>query len=418
MSEYTSYYLYQRYEKRGDQGWIPTYPNTLSIDGDGTMPLVVKEEDDPQCGYVPIIIPQYEWRLVSGYICDECDDRQYRWYTVSTFCDGDNKYAHQKKQYSTDGIIWTDVSPEVTQDVILEYNSEDCTIQYRWVESGTTCIGLDKYQNNILQVSYDYAETWENVNPPEYSASTLIETDSLDCGYIPPIPTLLNGDKWAAYYENGTTFRAQCDRTSAITQGEIPSNGLVSVAVSNCVSEIQEGAFMGTSLQAIRIDNNYCDLYYSVFNGCSDLVSVNIPSMMTYIPQQLFWRCTRLKSVSIPNSVTEISDWAFRNCGITSITIPDSVTDIAMSAFTECYSLTSVTIGSGVIVIWQGAFNRCNNLSSITINATTPPYLRNSTIGVFDNTNNCPIYVPAASVDAYKQHKDWSKYASRIIAII
>ena len=126
MSEFSSYYLYQRYEKRGDQPWLPSYPNTLSIDGDGTMPLVVKEEDDPQCGYVPPLTPIYEWRLVSGYICDECSSTQYRWYTTSTFCDGNDLYAHQKKQYSSDGVTWIDVSPSETQDIIIEYDSDDC----------------------------------------------------------------------------------------------------------------------------------------------------------------------------------------------------------------------------------------------------------------------------------------------------
>jgi len=36
---------------------------------------------------------------------------------------------------------------------------------------------------------------------------------------------------------------------------------------------------------------------------------------------------------------------------------------------------------------------------------------------VFYDTNNCPIYVPAASVDAYKSASGWSAYASRIQAI-
>jgi len=35
----------------------------------------------------------------------------------------------------------------------------------------------------------------------------------------------------------------------------------------------------------------------------------------------------------------------------------------------------------------------------------------------FDSTNNCQIYVPAASVDAYKAATNWSSYASRIQAI-
>ena len=36
---------------------------------------------------------------------------------------------------------------------------------------------------------------------------------------------------------------------------------------------------------------------------------------------------------------------------------------------------------------------------------------------VFNYTNDCPIYVPAGSVDVYKDAEGWSEYASRIQAI-
>lgn len=46
---FNSYYLYKKYEKRGDQPWLPVYPETFSIDGDGTMPKVLRLPDDPEC---------------------------------------------------------------------------------------------------------------------------------------------------------------------------------------------------------------------------------------------------------------------------------------------------------------------------------------------------------------------------------
>ena len=36
---------------------------------------------------------------------------------------------------------------------------------------------------------------------------------------------------------------------------------------------------------------------------------------------------------------------------------------------------------------------------------------------VFNDTNDCPIYVPSESVEAYKAATNWSYYASRIQAI-
>ena len=77
-------------------------------------------------------------------------------------------------------------------------------------------------------------------------------------------------------------------------------------------------------------------------------------------------------------------------------------------------NLTSITIGSGVTSIGGAAFYNCRSLSSVTVEATTPPTLG---LNVFNNTNNCPIYVPSQSVNAYKTATNWKTWASRIQAI-
>ena len=55
-----------------------------------------------------------------------------------------------------------------------------------------------------------------------------------------------------------------------------------------------------------------------------------------------------------------------------------------------------------------------SNMVSITILATTPPVLGTDALR---DSGNVPIYVPSASVDAYKAASGWSQYASRIQAI-
>ena len=137
---------------------------------------------------------------------------------------------------------------------------------------------------------------------------------------------------------------------------------------------------------------------------------------VTFIAKNTFSNKTTLASIEIPNAVTIIDEMAFNSCyGLTSVNIPDSVTDIKTGAFIHCTGLTSIEIPSSVTTIGGYAvFYNCNSLTSITCLRTTPP-----TIGttIFDNTNNCPIYVPAESVNAYKTATNWSKYANRIQAI-
>lgn len=183
---------------------------------------------------------------------------------------------------------------------------------------------------------------------------------------LTPIPPF-NG-KWIATYEGGVTSSAECDASSAITQNEISLTHLVAVEIGDCVTSIGGSAF----------------------ENCSSLTSITIPSGVTKIDNSTFSFCSSLTSVTIPNSVTSIGT----------------------SAFAYCRGLTSVTIGSGVTSIGTYAFENCSGLTSVTVNATTPPTLR--TTNTFANTNNCPIYVPSASVNAYKAARVWSSYASRI----
>ena len=149
--------------------------------------------------------------------------------------------------------------------------------------------------------------------------------------------------------------------------------------------------------------------------NCRSLSSVTIGSGVTSIGNAAFAQCTSLTNLTIPLGVTTIGQSAFRDCsGLTSVTIPNSVISIDSYAFEYCYALTNVTIGSGVTSIGNGAFYNCSGLTSINIDATRPPTLGNS---AFFNTNNCPIYIPCESIDAYKFASGWSTYTSRFEAV-
>jgi len=84
---------------------------------------------------------------------------------------------------------------------------------------------------------------------------------------------------------------------------------------------------------------------------------------------------------------------------------------IPTSMFYSC-KLVSVTIPESVKKIGASAFYDCKSLRSVTFNGEEPPMFGTS---VFDNTNNCPIYVPTqAAVTKYKGATNMSSYASRV----
>lgn len=117
-------------------------------------------------------------------------------------------------------------------------------------------------------------------------------------------------------------------------------------------------------------------------------------------------------------SVKYIGDYAFVSCDITSVEIEEGVETIGAHAFDLCSSLRTVSIPSTVYMLSGQVFDN-SALTTITCKATTPPFL----FSTFDNVPNTlvHIYVPSASVNAYKTASDmasgWSNFASIIEAI-
>lgn len=209
MANVNSYYLYQKYEKRGDQPWIPL--DVYSLDGDGTMPIVMKEEDDPSC-------PEPQYRTITTgttcnnankYVLDEYQvsyDEGNSWYTISsstgtliaedsyecgfrtrtisseTYCDDANQYIDIRVEESRNyGVSWITAS---TSTELVAENVYECGYRSETTTGTPYCGGeseYDKYVDVYYRESRDYGETWELVSV----VPVLIEQNSEDCGYSP-----------------------------------------------------------------------------------------------------------------------------------------------------------------------------------------------------------------------------------------
>ena len=199
---------------------------------------------------------------------------------------------------------------------------------------------------------------------------------------------------------NGTDLKfiremAGCDFNGKETDGKLSILDLSD-------AKIVEG---GSAYYSDRDDGFICTsndkLGDYVFNGCSGLTSLTLPSSVTKIGCYALSNCIGLTSLTLPSSVTEIGEGAFLNCrGLTNFTIPSGVTSIGHGAFFCCYGLISLTIPSSVTAIGSGAFNDCSRLTSIYVYMEKLPETGSNLFRGCDE-KKCTVYVPKGTYDDY-----------------
>ncbi len=103
----------------------------------------------------------------------------------------------------------------------------------------------------------------------------------------------------------------------------------------------------------------------------------------------------------MPHYVLSYAPWHKDKEKIKKVVVENGVINIGILAFSDCSSLTSVEIPNSVTTIETYAFKGCTSLTSITFKRSTPPEFWEN---VFEGVNkSISIYVPAYSIDAYKE---------------
>lgn len=324
------------------------------------------------------------------------------------------KKVLQLEEVSTDGgVTWTRTGRQNWVTVGTYNTMEECngaTGETRWIDDGFyLCEGYDKYSQQKEQVSYDGGTTWTDTG--NVRKGTLLEKNSVDCGYQPQTSFK------AKFINGGATAEITCDGNTMLSRDEIINkvwdtySASSVVEIGTCVTTIGNESFSGmTRLTSVTIPNSVTIMQNKAFEGCKELKSVVIPNSVTQIEYDAFKGCSGLTSITLSNRLSFIpDDFCGSATSLASIVIPSSVAQIGIGSFEGCSSLTSVTIPSSVSKIYGKSFKNCTSLQYIEISGNTPPALSGET---FDNTNNCPIYVPCASMNTYKTA--WPQYADRI----
>lgn len=197
----------------------------------------------------------------------------------------------------------------------------------------------------------------------------------------------------------------------------------------NTFGETMVGDMLGlTAVKKVIFSSDVTSIAANSYNDMHNLESIELGNIST-IGDYAFRRCSNLKTIQLPNTVKSIGGYAFSETGlqgtitipegvtiinnalfyktqIDTINLPDSIQGIGDWAFESCTKLTSIDIPKNVNIIRNGAF-KDSGIKTMILRNPTPPTL----IGTIPATT---IYVPADSVEAYKSHTNWAKYADKI----
>ena len=185
-------------------------------------------------------------------------------------------------------------------------------------------------------------------------------------------------------------------------------------------------------LRTVELPEGLERMGYSVFYGCENLRSVKIPSTLKTIRESTFGENQKLATVDFSEGLVEIGSNAFRNCAIEQIKFPNTLRyirteafrnnrklhsiefneglyQIEDNAFNYCEALTEIVLPSSLVLAHYSPFDYCNQLRKVTCLSIEPPYI------VDQIPNGCEmegreLYVPALSINSYKQCQGWDKF--------
>lgn len=133
-----------------------------------------------------------------------------------------------------------------------------------------------------------------------------------------------------------------------------------------------------------------------------------IPDNVTQIGGTAFYQ-TNITEIQWGTGVTKIGPSAFYNCRyLTHVELPDAVTSIGSTSFASCYNMTYFQMGTGMANVVSDALSYNDKLDTIVVKATTPPTVTSSMPSSL--TSSVILYVPSASVEAYKAHAIWGEF--------
>ena len=145
---------------------------------------------------------------------------------------------------------------------------------------------------------------------------------------------------------------------------------LVEVQLRKGLRSLGDDAFYGCeALQQVTIPSSVIKLGSHAFDDCTNLTKVQLNEGLQVIGDYAFSCCTALQSVTVPPSDSKLGRYAFLCCSkLADVQFHEgSLQIIEGRAFQDCTGLQSVAVPSSVTDLQGGAFNSCANLTEVIL---------------------------------------------------
>lgn len=173
------------------------------------------------------------------------------------------------------------------------------------------------------------------------------------------------------------------------------------------------GLFDGNStLLKVTFAGGCTDISDKTMRNCPELTTLVTGENVTRIGKRALENCKKLAHFSGRPTLKTIDDKAFYGCeSFNSINFSnDPVEDIGEDAFAYCKNMTKAVLPATLKNIGSGGFYKCTALTSITCLATVPPTCAKDNVFYSLDTKSCTLYVPEASINAYKAAFVWKEF--------
>lgn len=210
----------------------------------------------------------------------------------------------------------------------------------------------------------------------------------------------------AKTFENCTSLQSLVLPSSLVTIGEKAFNeckSLQNVEWGGSLKTIKKEAFKKCGFVNLDIPDGVASIGENAFRDCKSMRSISLPNSLTVLEKELFRGCDNLTQVALSSQLSAIGENAFRDCKqLPSLELPASLKTIDNNAFRGT-ALTQLTLPASIQSLGEKIVEKCK-MQSITCLAVTPPVLKKI------SEKKTTLYVPASSVEAYKQAKPWKDF--------